>query len=108
MTALLKPMPKDALLRRPAPALAAQHAPVALVDSPAPEAPVLMHPATFAPRPPKEKEEEPTLNDLLAAFVPDDDDDDEPLEDCVPTSQMPVPVCVPLYEEAPRKRWFGR
>ena len=106
MTALLKPMPKDALLRKPLPAAPVQHAPAALVDCEAPEAPVLMKPASFASIPPKQAQ--PQLDDLLAAFISDDDDDDEPLEDCVPTSQMPVPVCVPLYEEPRRRRGLFR
>ena len=105
MTALLKPMPPDALLRRPAPQ--AQWEPKAvLVEDHEPAQPSLMKPPVLAPRP--EKKEEPQLDELLAAFV-EDEDDDEDGEDCVPTSQMPVPVCVPLYEEPRRRRsWLRR
>lgn len=105
MTALLKPMPPDALLRKPAPAPKPAVRPV-LVEDAAPAQPSLMKPPAFAPR--REKKEEERLDELISAFIPEEDDDEDG-EDCVPTSQMPVPVCVPLYEEPRRRRsWLKR
>lgn len=106
MTALLKPMPPDALLRKPAPQ--AQWEPKAvLISRGGPAQPSLMKPPTFAPRPAKE-EAPPQLDELLSAFVSDEDDEEDG-EDCVPTSQMPLPACVPLYEEPRRRRpWRKR
>lgn len=103
---LLRPMPADALIRRPAPQKAAPGRNVRFLEPEAdPEtlrAPVLM------PKPEKPREPEEEMDVLISAFA-QEEEDDEPLEDAVPTGSMPVPVCVPLYEapaEKKRSRWW--
>ena len=101
---LLRPMPPDALTRRPAQQAAVPVRPITFL--PPQRDPETLHAPAFAPRPPKKPEPEAELDALLASFM--DDDDDEPLEDAVPTASMPMPVCVPLYEAAPEKKRRGR
>lgn len=131
MTELLRPMPADALLRRPA-ARPEPPAPAPLVSWREPAHPSLMKPPALAPLPartalpqPPVLPELPMLPELpvlpapepgepddpfaLLALCPagdEEDEDDEDGDDCVPTSQMPVPACVPLYEPPkPRRSW---
>lgn len=52
------------------------------------------------------RETEETPMDLTAGFSLEDDEDFDQ-EDAMPTEQMPVPVCVPLYDlnaEKPRRK----
>lgn len=104
MATLLKPMPPDALLRKPEPKPQAQ--PKAQLVSREDSAPSpLMKPPVLAARP--SRLSEPQLDDLLAPFLPQDEEDEDG-EDCVPTSRMPQPACVPLYEEPRRRRAWRR
>jgi len=98
---LLRPMPADALIRRPAQqADGAVQAVSFLVREADPAA---LHAPAFAPRPEKAPDPEADLDVLLTSFV-DESEEDEPLEDAVPTASMPVPVCVPLHEALPQKK----
>ena len=85
---LLRPMPADALIRRPAQqADGAVQAVSFLVREADPAA---LHAPAFAPKPERAPDPEAEL--------------DMPLEDAVPTASMPVPVCVPLHETLPQKK----
>ena len=98
---LLKPMAADALMRRPHQQASA---PVRAVAFLAKESdPDTLRAPMFTPKPVKAPAPKDDLDALLAAYVAEEDDD-EPLEDAVPTASMPVPVCVPLYEERPQKK----
>lgn len=108
MAPLMKPLRADSLLRRPMPAVAAKPAEgaVRLCATPS-STPVLMHPAVFAPLPGRACEAKKPALPAQQTAMPDDDDD-LLSEDAMPTEQMPVPVCVPLYEAAPEAhaiRW---
>lgn len=101
----LKPLRADGLKRRELliPAAVPMHAPRLAWDAEPADAPALAEP-DFAPvaQPLPEAaasplcEAEPADETALDPFVLEDDDEDEPMEDAVPTDQMPMPVCVPL------------
>ena len=106
---LLKPMAADALTRRPPQQASVAARSVALRERESD--PAAFHLPVLAPRPEKASvpEKEPDLDTLLSTYVNETDDEDEPLEDAVPTERMPVPVCVPLYDqpqERQRSLWW--
>ena len=104
---LLKPMPPDALTRRRETAYVSAPAAAAMpFAKESPKDPECMRIPEFAPLPVK-KAPEADLTELLAPYMADEEDD-EPEEDAVPTHLMPVPVCVPLYEEIPSRRRRGK
>ena len=105
----LKPMRPDALMRRPC-AQAHFEAPrVRLVPIERPADPEALQAPVFAPRPVRRAPTDSELDQLLDSFFEEAEDDDAPDDsrDAVPTALMPVPVCVPLFEE-PKKRWWQR
>ena len=103
--ALLKPMPPDALIRRRDAVASAPISPSVQFLSEENRDPEALHKPVFAHFPVKnDAAPEKDLDDLLCAYLPDEDDD-EPDADAVPTHLMPMPACVPLYEEpTPRRR----
>lgn len=101
---LLRPMPKDALIRRaPAPSAAPSARSPVLCE--AQKDPACLRKPEFAPFPARRAAPaEEALDELLGEYLMEEDDDD-PVGDAVPTHLMPMPVCVPLYEQpAPRRR----
>ena len=105
----LKPMRPDALTRRPA-AQARFDAPkVKLVPVEKPVDPEELRAPIFAPSPVRSAPTDDELDQLLNSFFEAEEEEDpaDDSGDAVPTSQMPVPVCVPLFEE-PRKHWWQR
>ena len=107
----LKPMRPDALMRRPAPQAHFDAPRVKLVPKEPPADPDALHAPAFAPRPVRSAPVEEDLDQLLSSFLEEEADEapaDDP-RDAVPTSKMPVPVCVPLFEEeAPKRHWWQR
>ena len=98
---LLRPMPADALIRRPAQQAGEAVRAVSFLCNEAD--PASLHAATFAPKPEKAPNAASDLEALLSPFL-EESDEEEPLEDAVPTDSMPVPACVPLYENPPEKK----
>ncbi|MBQ7868546.1 MAG: hypothetical protein IJ354_10440 [Clostridia bacterium] len=105
--ALLRPIPRDALLRTSSDSFGTEEAKanevmeaiqVSVVDEAA--VPEIVEIQSLIPEPIIEPPAIPDeLTDLLAAFDaadPDDDPDDEP--DAVDSATMPMPACVPLLE----------
>ena len=112
---LLRPLNSDQLAPRPS-AQAVWNAASAVPPKPSESASgsSLMHPAAFsAPEPVKPADEQPdsaelSLEALISSVSPEESDEEETPDepDALPTEHMPLPVCVPLFEEAPPKRRF--
>lgn len=117
--ALLRPIPRDALLRQQASrtssdsfgtgvakaneVMEAMQVPAVTEEAAVPEMVEIQTPIPEAVIEPPALPDE--LADLLAAFDttdPDDDTDDEP--DAVDSATMPMPACVPLLEPLPTSR----
>ena len=103
----LKPMRPDALMRRPAPQAQFDPSKARLVPRTVEADPEEMHKPVFAPRPVRRDPPADDLDRLLDSFLEEEDDEEDVLQDAVPTECMPVPVCVPLYEQ-PKKHWWQK
>ena len=105
----LKPMRPDALTRRPVQQAQFDTPKVKLVPMAKPSDSGELRAPVFAPVPVRSAPTDDELDQLLNSFFESEEEEDVPDDsgDAVPTSQMPVPVCVPLFEE-PKKHWWQK